>query len=62
MVILGFLLLMLIPVSMFYSSIYLIELIRTWKYTTAGAKIGQASVSIVCAIIFVVVIYVLLNY
>lgn len=62
MVLLGLFLLLLIPVSMLYCSAYLIELIRTWKYTTVGAKIGQATVSIISGLILAVVIYVLLTY
>ena len=62
MVLLGLFLLLLIPVSMFYCSAYLIELIRMWKYTTTGAKIGQATVSVVSGLILAVVIYVLITY
>ncbi len=62
MVALGLLLLLLIPISMVYCSAYLIELISTWKYTTVGAKIKQASVSIISGIILVVILYILYNY
>ena len=62
MVLLGLFLLLLIPVSMFYCSAYLIELISMWKYTTVGAKIGQASISIISGIVLAVVIYMLKTY
>lgn len=62
MVALGLLLLLLIPVSMVYCSAYLIELISTWKYTTVGAKIKQALVSIISGIILVATLYILYNY
>lgn len=62
MVLLALLLLLMIPVSMLYCAVYLIELIRMWKYTTTGAKIGQATVSIVSGLILIVVIYVLKTY
>ena len=61
MIILGFLFLALIPVSMFYGSVYLIELFRTWKYTTTGAKVGQASMVIASSIVLAVVLYILYN-
>ena len=62
MVLLALLLLLMIPISMLYCAVYLIELIRTWKYTTIGAKIGQATVSITSGLILMVVIYVLKTY
>lgn len=61
MAVLGLIFLLLIPASMFYCSVYLIELIRTWKYTTTGAKLGQATVSIISAIVLAVVVCVLKN-
>ena len=61
MIVLDLLLLLLIPISMLYSSVYLIELIRTWKDTTTGAKIGQGTVSAVSAIVLAVVLYILKN-
>lgn len=62
MVLLALLLLLMIPVSMMYCAVYLIELIRMWKHTTTGAKIGQATVSVVSGLILTVVIYVLKTY
>jgi hypothetical protein len=62
MILLALLLLLMIPVSMLYCAVYLIELVRMWKYTTIGAKIGQATVSVVSGLILVVVIYVLKTY
>ena len=62
MILLALLLLLIIPVSMLYCAVYLIELIRMWKYTTTGAKIGQATVSIVSGLVLIVVIYVLKTY
>lgn len=62
MVLLALVLLLMIPVSMMYCAVYLIELIRTWKYTTTGAKIGQATVSIVSGLILIMVIYILKTY
>jgi hypothetical protein len=62
MTLLALLLLLMIPVSMLYCAVYLIELIRMWKYTTTGAKIGQVTVSVVSELILIVVIYVLKTY
>lgn len=62
MILLALLLLLTIPVSMLYCAVYLIELIRMWKYTTTGAKIGQATVSVVSGLILIAVIYVLKTY
>lgn len=47
MILLALLLLLTIHVSLLYCAVYLIELIRMWRYTTTGAKIGQVAVSIV---------------
>ena len=62
MILLALLLLLMIPVSMLYCAVYLIELVRMWKYTTTGAKIGQATVSVVSGLILIAVIYVLKTY
>lgn len=62
MVLLALLLFLMIPVSMLYCAAYLMELILMWKYTTVGAKIGQASISIISGIVLAVVIYVLKTY
>lgn len=56
MVLLALVLLLMIPVSMLYCAVYLIALIRMWKYTTTGAKIGQATVSVVSGLILIAVI------
>ena len=52
MVALGFILLALLPVSLFYCFAYLIELFCTWKNTTVGAKLKMAFVSIISAVVF----------
>ena len=62
MALLALLLLLMIPVSMMYCAAYLMELIRMWKYTTVGAKICQASISVISGIVLAVVIYVLKTY